>query len=83
MRISGLRDDPDFWRERFPDAEYGVEIYLDGSPVEHVLAADDEAGTVEVIQYNGAYPIYAGGRYITKTLTGKVEIKPKDTPDND
>lgn len=40
------------------------------------MEADDETGTVEVMQMNGAYPVYAGGRFLTKTLTGKVEIRP-------
>lgn len=72
MRISSESKSPYFWMKEFPN---GVEIFLDGEPVDHVLEADDEAGTVEVIQHNGAYPIFAGGVYLTETKTGKVEIK--------
>ena len=77
MKISVEKEHPDFWIPKFPDAKHGIEIFLDGSPVEHVYEADDEAGTVKVIKHNGAYPIFAGGRYVTETLTGKVEIRVK------
>lgn len=79
MKISVEQKSEDFWINKFPGAQHGIEIFLDGSPVEHVYEADDEAGTVKVIKHNGAYPIFAGGVYVTETLTGKVEIRVKSS----
>ncbi len=72
MRVSSQPDSPLYWKKHF---RQDPEILLDGNPIANVLEADDEAGEVVVIKHNGAYPIFAGGRYITETLTGTVEIK--------
>lgn len=72
MRVSSQPDSPLFWKKLFRE---DPEILLDGVPIANVLEADDKTGEVIVIKHNGAYPIFAGGRYITETKTGKVTIK--------
>jgi len=75
MRISADTQSDFFWQEQFSQPE----IYLNDVPVEHVLEADDVAGYVRVIDYDdGGRPRYAGGAFITKTLTGTVRIEEKE-----
>lgn len=51
------------------------EIFLDDEPVAEVLEADDEVGYTISLKMNGAYPVHAGGEYLTEKKTGKVEIR--------
>lgn len=73
MKIDTESNSEFYWGRTFRNAP---DIYLDGQEVQHpyILAADAEAGTVTVAKMNGSAPCFAGGRYITETLTGTVEI---------
>jgi len=74
MRISASLSSPHHWGKAFQNPP---EIYLDGVAIADVMEADEEEGTVTVMQMNGAYPIYAGGEFLTTIKTGKVEIREK------
>lgn len=73
MRVSSESNDPDHWGKIFLDVP---DIYLNGESIDHAVEADEEKGVVIVYQTNATgAPIYAGGQFLTNTLTGKVEIK--------
>jgi hypothetical protein len=74
MRINADPTSPHYWANHFRS---DPEIYFDGKQVDidYVVEADDETGEIEQVKMNGAQPIYAGGRYISEFLTGKVEIR--------
>ena len=74
MRVTTDSDSALHWARHF---RLSPEILLNGRVVEHdyILEADEEAGTITVAKMNGSSPCFAGGKYLTETLTGKVEIK--------
>lgn len=71
MRISADSDHDDYWKRLFTSEP---SIKLDGVEVDNVDMADDEEGWVRVLIMNGAYPVYANGKYLTEMKHGVVEI---------
>jgi hypothetical protein len=74
VKVTTDSDSALYWARQF---RFSPDIYLDGKVVDHdyILEADEEAGTVIVAKMNGSSPCFAGGRYLTETLTGTVEIR--------
>lgn len=73
MRITADPRSPDYWARHF---RFEPEVFFDGKLFEgEYIEADETAGTITTIKMNGAYPVYAGGQYLTETLTGTVEIR--------
>jgi hypothetical protein len=72
--IGGLKqDDPRHWRNHFricPD------VVLNGARIDHVCEADDVAGFVVVVVYDGFKPKLdaSGTRILERRIKGKVEI---------
>lgn len=70
MRVSLRRSDPSY----DPNADY--DVFLDGSPLDHVITADEELGVVLCRSVDDQGRFIANGNEIVEVLhTGRVQIR--------
>ncbi len=72
MRVSLRRDDPAY------DSNADYEVFLDGSPVDHVITADEEAGEVicKAVDDSGNF-IIDDQDFVDERHFGRMEIRPR------